>query len=74
MNRIDERGLQRSELKLYYCHTRLAEGDDTAWIQSRFRHECTQRGTHVGQNAGCLVIDWWTRTRGRFTGADLGSS
>ena len=51
MARIDERGRRRSKLKLDYCHRRLAEGDDAAWIQSRFRYECTQRGTHFGQNA-----------------------
>ena len=45
-------------LKLEYAHTRIADGDDRAWIERRFRDSCAALGTDV-------VVD----TDGRLVGA-----
>jgi poly-gamma-glutamate capsule biosynthesis protein CapA/YwtB (metallophosphatase superfamily) len=45
-------------LKLEYCHTRLAKGDDAAWIESRFRAASTALGTEVSVDRGRLVLEW----------------
>ena len=45
---LDARGprsLEAVPLKLDYCHTRLATGDDAAWIRSRFVDACADLGT-----------------------------
>ena len=58
---LDERGPRRLEavpLKLDYCHTRLATGDDAAWIRGRFRKACALLGTQVGEEDGRLVVSW----------------
>src|ERR671936_2919120 len=47
---LDESGPRRLEaipLKLDYCHTRLAEGEDAKWIRQRFRRACAALGTEV---------------------------
>jgi poly-gamma-glutamate synthesis protein (capsule biosynthesis protein) len=49
--------LEAVPLKLDYCHTRLADGDDAAWIRRRFREACAALGTEVGVENGRLVID-----------------
>jgi poly-gamma-glutamate synthesis protein (capsule biosynthesis protein) len=57
---LDRDGPSRLEavpLKLDYCHTRLADGDDAAWIASRFTHACAALGTEVRPDAGRLVIE-----------------
>lgn len=50
--------LEALPLKLEYCHTRLAGGDDAAWIQRRFRHACAAFGTRVTVENDRLVVDW----------------
>jgi poly-gamma-glutamate synthesis protein (capsule biosynthesis protein) len=64
---LDHEGPARLEalpLKLEYCHTRLAEGQEAAWIGRRFRRACAALGTDVGEEAGRLVVEW-RRTDGR---------
>jgi hypothetical protein len=43
-------------LKLDYCHTRLATGEDAAWIARRFGSACTELDTRVRESDGRLVI------------------
>jgi len=57
---IDERAPVRLEalpLKLDYCHTRVAHGEDAAWIRRRFRKGCEALGTEVLEEEGRLVVD-----------------
>ena len=45
---LDAGGPRRVEavpLALDFCHTRLAEGDDAAWIRRRFIGACAELGT-----------------------------
>jgi Bacterial capsule synthesis protein PGA_cap len=51
------RRIEAVPLKLEYCHTRLARGDDAAWIRRRFRDACAKFGTDVREEHGWLVID-----------------
>jgi poly-gamma-glutamate capsule biosynthesis protein CapA/YwtB (metallophosphatase superfamily) len=44
-------------LKLDYCFTRLAEGDDARWIRERFASACAALGTSVEEREGRLVLD-----------------
>jgi poly-gamma-glutamate capsule biosynthesis protein CapA/YwtB (metallophosphatase superfamily) len=58
---VDERGPVRLEavpLRLEFCHTRLATGDDAAWIGRRFREACDPFGTEVREEGGRLVVSW----------------
>jgi poly-gamma-glutamate capsule biosynthesis protein CapA/YwtB (metallophosphatase superfamily) len=50
--------LEAVPLALDYCHTRLAEGDDAAWVRRRFSDACAELGTEVAEEAGRLVITW----------------
>jgi poly-gamma-glutamate synthesis protein (capsule biosynthesis protein) len=50
--------LEAVPLRLDYCHTRLAEGDDHAWVVRRFRDACASLGTEVSVEDGRLVITW----------------
>jgi poly-gamma-glutamate capsule biosynthesis protein CapA/YwtB (metallophosphatase superfamily) len=52
------RRLVATPLKLEYCYTRLAVGDDAAWIRRRFRELCAELGTEVEEHDGRLVIEW----------------
>jgi poly-gamma-glutamate synthesis protein (capsule biosynthesis protein) len=56
---IDDSGprhLEALPLKLEYCHTRLATGDDAAWVARRLRALCARLGTEVRHEEGrCLV-------------------
>jgi poly-gamma-glutamate synthesis protein (capsule biosynthesis protein) len=45
-------------LKLEYCHTRLATGEDAAWMRRRFRAACAALDTTVEEEAGRLLINW----------------
>jgi poly-gamma-glutamate capsule biosynthesis protein CapA/YwtB (metallophosphatase superfamily) len=45
------RSVEAVALKLDYCHTRLAAGDDAAWIHRRFRDACAALGSEA------LVVD-----------------
>jgi poly-gamma-glutamate synthesis protein (capsule biosynthesis protein) len=58
---LDESGPRRLEalpLKLDYCHTRLATGDDAAWIARRFRAACGAFGTEIGEDCGRLTVSF----------------
>jgi len=58
---LDRRGPVRLEavpLKLEFCHTRLAAGEDAAWMRRRFRAACATLGTTVEDEAGRLIISW----------------
>jgi poly-gamma-glutamate synthesis protein (capsule biosynthesis protein) len=50
--------LEALPLKLEFCHTRLATGEDAAWIRHRFRAACADLGTAVQDTAGRLTIIW----------------
>jgi poly-gamma-glutamate capsule biosynthesis protein CapA/YwtB (metallophosphatase superfamily) len=43
-------------LRLDYCYTRLADGDDAAWIRDRFRSACGALGTDVADREGRLTV------------------
>jgi poly-gamma-glutamate capsule biosynthesis protein CapA/YwtB (metallophosphatase superfamily) len=49
--------LEAVPLKLDFAYTRLAEGDDAAWVERRFRTACAQLGTTVRRDGGRLVVD-----------------
>jgi poly-gamma-glutamate capsule biosynthesis protein CapA/YwtB (metallophosphatase superfamily) len=51
------RRIEAVPLKLEYCHTRLADGDDAAWIRRRFRDACAAFGTEVREETGRLVVE-----------------
>jgi poly-gamma-glutamate capsule biosynthesis protein CapA/YwtB (metallophosphatase superfamily) len=56
---IDDRGPRRLEalpLRLEHCHTRLATGDDRAWVVRRFRALCARLGTETRQEEGRCVV------------------
>jgi poly-gamma-glutamate synthesis protein (capsule biosynthesis protein) len=58
---IDEHGPWRLEaipLKLEFCHTRLAHGEEAAWIGRRFRMACAALGTDVDEEDGRLTVVW----------------
>jgi poly-gamma-glutamate synthesis protein (capsule biosynthesis protein) len=58
---LDRQGplyLEAVPLKLEFCHTRLADGDDAAWIGHRFRLACALLGTEVSEQDGRLVVAW----------------
>jgi len=50
--------LEAVPLELEYCHTRLADGDDAAWIRARFHSACAELGTAVTEEEGRLVVEW----------------
>jgi poly-gamma-glutamate capsule biosynthesis protein CapA/YwtB (metallophosphatase superfamily) len=57
---VDAGGPRRLEaipLKLEYCFTRLASGDDAAWIRRRFRELSAELGTEVAERDGRLVVE-----------------
>jgi poly-gamma-glutamate capsule biosynthesis protein CapA/YwtB (metallophosphatase superfamily) len=51
------RRIEAVPLKLEFCFTRLAEGDDAAWIRRRFRDACAALGTEVREENGRLIVD-----------------
>ena len=58
---LDQEGPARLEavpLKLEYCHTRLATGNDAELIGRRFREACWAFGTEVGAERDRLVVIW----------------
>jgi poly-gamma-glutamate capsule biosynthesis protein CapA/YwtB (metallophosphatase superfamily) len=58
---IDQQGPTRLEavpLKLEYCHTRLATGNDAELIGRRFREACWAFGTEVSAERDRLVVTW----------------
>jgi poly-gamma-glutamate capsule biosynthesis protein CapA/YwtB (metallophosphatase superfamily) len=58
---LDRAGPLRLEavpLKLDFCHTRLAAGQDAAWMRRRFQTACAALGTTIQDMAGRLIISW----------------
>jgi poly-gamma-glutamate capsule biosynthesis protein CapA/YwtB (metallophosphatase superfamily) len=58
---VDRRGprlLEAVPLKLDFCHTRLADGVDAAWMRRRFRDACAALGTEADEADGRLVVSW----------------
>lgn len=58
---LDERGPRRLEavpLKLDFCYTKLAVGEEAAWVRKRFTEACAAFGTEVTREDGRLVISW----------------
>jgi poly-gamma-glutamate capsule biosynthesis protein CapA/YwtB (metallophosphatase superfamily) len=58
---LDEHGpirLDAFPLKLEFCHTRLAAGEDAAWMRRRFRAACADLGTELEEASGRLTISW----------------
>jgi poly-gamma-glutamate capsule biosynthesis protein CapA/YwtB (metallophosphatase superfamily) len=43
-------------LKLDYCYTHLAEGDDARWVRERFTSACAELGTSADERDGRLVV------------------
>jgi poly-gamma-glutamate capsule biosynthesis protein CapA/YwtB (metallophosphatase superfamily) len=52
------RRLEGVPLRLDFCSTRLAEGDDRAWILRRFREACAAFGVEVVEERGRAVVEW----------------
>jgi poly-gamma-glutamate synthesis protein (capsule biosynthesis protein) len=50
--------LEAVPLFLDFCHTRLAVGEDAAWIRRRLRDACAAMGTDSTEEAGRLVVAW----------------
>src|SRR5712691_3217639 len=48
--------LEAVPLKLEFSHTRLAWGEDRAWIRKRFAEACGALGTEVTEEHGRLVV------------------
>ncbi len=48
--------LEAVPLKLEFCHTRLADADEAAWIRNRFTEACRVLGTDVTEEQGRLVV------------------
>lgn len=58
---IDEQGPVRLEaipLKLDFCYTKLAQGEDAAWVRKRFTEACAAFGTEVTEENDRLVVVW----------------
>ena len=59
---LDTRGPRRLEaipLKLEFCHTRLAMGEDADWARARFRTACAALGTEATEEEeDRLVVTW----------------
>jgi poly-gamma-glutamate capsule biosynthesis protein CapA/YwtB (metallophosphatase superfamily) len=49
------RTLEAVPLKLDFCRTRLATGDDAAWIARRFERACAELGTEATQHDGRVL-------------------
>lgn len=52
------RRLEAVPLFLDFCHTKLAERDEAAWISKRFVSACAELGTEVDVVGDRLVIEW----------------
>jgi poly-gamma-glutamate capsule biosynthesis protein CapA/YwtB (metallophosphatase superfamily) len=50
------RRIEAVPLALDFCHTRLARGDDAAWVRRRFRDACAALGTEVREENERLVV------------------
>jgi poly-gamma-glutamate synthesis protein (capsule biosynthesis protein) len=56
LDRDGPRRIEALPLKLDFCRTRQATGDDAAWIARRFTKLCARLGTEVRKENGRLVI------------------
>jgi poly-gamma-glutamate capsule biosynthesis protein CapA/YwtB (metallophosphatase superfamily) len=56
LDRDGPRALEAVPLKLEFCHTRLADGDDAEWIRRRFRTACAAFDVDVAEEDGRLVV------------------
>jgi poly-gamma-glutamate capsule biosynthesis protein CapA/YwtB (metallophosphatase superfamily) len=63
LDRDGPRALEAVPLKLDFCHTRLADGEDAAWIEERFRAACAALGTEVAEEDGRLLVSMRARRR-----------
>jgi poly-gamma-glutamate synthesis protein (capsule biosynthesis protein) len=52
--------LEAIPIFLDFCHTRLARGEEAAWISKRFTAACHQLGSEVHTTGDRLVIEWDT--------------
>lgn len=57
LDRAAVRRLEAVPLKLGYCHTALARGEDAAWVCARLRSACRALGTDVVERAGRFDVD-----------------
>jgi poly-gamma-glutamate synthesis protein (capsule biosynthesis protein) len=58
--RLEHGGPVRIEtvpLKLEFCHTRLAVGDELEWLRRRFDHACAALGTPVDVSGARFVVE-----------------
>jgi Bacterial capsule synthesis protein PGA_cap len=58
---VDAGGPRRLEavpLKLDFCHTRLADGEEADWIRRRFIGACAELGTPAIERDGRVVVTW----------------
>jgi poly-gamma-glutamate capsule biosynthesis protein CapA/YwtB (metallophosphatase superfamily) len=51
------RCIEAVPIRLEYAYTRLARGEEAAWIGRRFREACAALGTEVREEDGRLVIE-----------------
>jgi poly-gamma-glutamate capsule biosynthesis protein CapA/YwtB (metallophosphatase superfamily) len=58
LDRDGPRRLEAVPLKLEFCHTRLADGDDAEWIRRRFRAACAPFAVAVAEEEGRLVVSF----------------
>jgi poly-gamma-glutamate synthesis protein (capsule biosynthesis protein) len=58
---LERSRLEAIPLKLEYCYTRLARGEERAWIHAHFRAACAALGTEVSEEEGRLIIDLGSR-------------
>jgi len=58
------RTVEAVPLKLGFCHTRLARGDDAKWIARRFTDACAELGAEVTVQEGRLVAALGDSRRG----------
>lgn len=52
------RRVEGMPLRLDFCSTRAAAGEDAAWIARRFRDACRAMGTAVHFDDGLLTVSW----------------
>jgi poly-gamma-glutamate capsule biosynthesis protein CapA/YwtB (metallophosphatase superfamily) len=50
------RRIEAVPLKLDFCFSGLARGEDAAWIRRRFRAACTELGTEVREEDGRVIV------------------
>jgi poly-gamma-glutamate capsule biosynthesis protein CapA/YwtB (metallophosphatase superfamily) len=58
LDRDGPRRLEAVPLKLEFCHTRFADGDDAEWIRRRFRAACAAFAVAVDEEEGRLVVSF----------------